>query len=475
MKTMLVIRVLLLALSCITNVGFSFSDKNYKISHKLRASYGVSSSSDQQECKQNGARPLRPHSVSITEFGAVGDGATLNTVAFRNAIFYVNSLAEKGGAQLYVPAGKWLTGSFNLTSHLTLYLEAGAEILGSQDIKDWPVIDPLPSYGRGRELPGGRHCSLIHGQNLTDVVITGENGTINGQGALWWQSFRNKTLDFTRPSLVELINSNDIIISNLTFIDSPFWTVHPVYCRNVRINKMTILAPLNSPNTDGIDPDSCNDVCIEDCYVSVGDDVISIKSGWDEYGISYGHPSSNIIIRRIIGQTHTSSGLAIGSEMSGGVRQVHAYDLQFFNSRRGLRIKTSTGRGGYVAGIYINNVTMSNVSCGICFTGAYGDHPDDKYDPNALPKIEKITFRDITGDQIKQAGTWEGIEKAPFRDICMSNVFFNVTDEPAWNCTFVLGFSDTVYPQPCHEVQAPYPYNSSICYSSSVNGACGDH
>ena len=104
-------------------------------------------------------------------------------------MFYLNTFADKGGAQLFVQAGKWLTGSFNLTSHLTVYLDAGAVILGSQDSEDWSVISPLPSYGRGRELPGGRHCSLIHGYNLTDVVITGNNETIDGQGAVWWNWF----------------------------------------------------------------------------------------------------------------------------------------------------------------------------------------------------------------------------------------------------------------------------------------------
>ncbi|THU56309.1 hypothetical protein C4D60_Mb11t15920 [Musa balbisiana] len=124
-------------------------------------------------CKlKNGLTP-RPHSVTITEFGAVGDGVTLNTVAFQNAVFYVRSFADKGGAQLYVPKGRWLTGSFNLTSHLTLFLDEDAVIIGSQDASQWPTVEPLPSYGQGIDLPGERHRSLINGYNLTDVVITG--------------------------------------------------------------------------------------------------------------------------------------------------------------------------------------------------------------------------------------------------------------------------------------------------------------
>lgn len=464
------IQVLLLVLSCIGEVGLAFFYGRHETVREVKT-FG-SLSEQQEDCKHNRAMPLRPHRVSITEFGAVGDGVTVNTLAFQNAIFYLNTFADKGGAQLFVPAGKWLTGSFNLTSHLTLYLDTGAIILGSQDSKDWPVINPLPSYGRGRELPGGRHNSLIHGYNLTDVVITGDNGTIDGQGAVWWDWFRNKTLDFTRPHLVELQDSQDIIIANLTFLNSPFWTIHPVYCSNVRIQNLTIISPLNSPNTDGIDPDSSSDVCIEDCYISCGDDVISIKSGWDEYGITYGRPSSNIIIRRVIGQTHTSSGLALGSEMSGGIKGVHAQDIQIFNSRRGLRIKTAPGRGGYVKDVYISNVTMKNVSVGIVFTGLYGDHPDDRYDPNALPDIQRITFKDIIGDEIKTAGSVEGIQNAPFKDICLSNIQFNVTTEPFWNCSYVGGFSESVYPEPCTELQPQIPHDSPVCYSSYVSSTC---
>lgn len=111
--------------------------------------------------------------MSITDFGGVGDGKTSNTAAFRRAVRHLEGFAAEGGAQLNVPEGTWLSGSFNLTSNFTLFLERGALILGSKDLDEWPIIEPLPSYGRGRERPGGRHISLIHGDNLTNVVITG--------------------------------------------------------------------------------------------------------------------------------------------------------------------------------------------------------------------------------------------------------------------------------------------------------------
>ncbi|CAH9109824.1 unnamed protein product, partial [Cuscuta europaea] len=239
--------------------------------------------------------PPRKVARSIADFGGVGDGATSNTAAFRRAMEFMETFRERGGAQLNVPPGRWLTGSFNLTSNFTLFLERGALILGSQDPNEWPIIQALPSYGRGRERLGGRHISLIHGNSLSDVVITGENGTIDGQGKMWWDLWWNRTLKNTRGHLVELVNSNNILISNLTFLNSPFWNVHPVYCSNVVIRDMTILAPLNAPNTDGIDPDSSMNVCIEDCYIESGDDLVAVKSGWDHYGMRTARPSTNVI------------------------------------------------------------------------------------------------------------------------------------------------------------------------------------
>ncbi|XP_074559667.1 putative polygalacturonase [Curcuma longa] len=169
--------------------------------------------------------------VSITDFGGVGDGHTLNTAAFVSAVARIEQRNAPGGTLLYVPPGVWLTGAFNLTSHLTLFLAQGAVIRATRDTSSWPLIDPLPSYGRGRELSGGRYMSFIHGNKLQDVIITGENGTIDGQGDLWWNMWRRRNLHFTRPNLLELMHSTDIIISNVVFLNSPFWNIHPVYCR----------------------------------------------------------------------------------------------------------------------------------------------------------------------------------------------------------------------------------------------------
>lgn len=421
-------------------------------------------------CKDMASGVYRPHSVTITEFGAVGDGVALNTKAFQNAIFYLNSFADKGGAQLFVPAGRWLTGSFSLISHLTLSLDKDAVIIGSPDSSNWPVIDPLPSYGRGRELPGERHQSLIFGYNLTDVIITGANGTIDGQGAVWWDWFHNHTLNYTRPHLVELMYSTNVVISNLTFKNSPFWNIHPVYCSQVLVEHLTILAPLDSPNTDGINPDSSTNICIKHCYVRNGDDVIVIKSGWDEYGISFAHPSSNISITNITGETRGGAGIAIGSEMSGGISEVRAERLRIVNSLHGIRIKTAPGRGGYVRNVYIADVSMHNVSMAIRITGNYGEHPDNNYDRNALPMISNITIENVVGINVGIAGILEGIEGDNFSSICISNVSLSVQSMHPWNCSLIQGYSNSVIPESCDQLRTDCG-QTPVCYNGGSPSA----
>ncbi|XP_020204365.1 probable polygalacturonase isoform X1 [Cajanus cajan] len=421
---------------------------------------------DHQACKQKAVVP-RPHSVSILEFGAVGDGKTLNTVAFQNAVFYAKSFADKGGAKLYVPSGKWLTGSFNLTSHLTLFLERGATIIASQDYEHWTAVDPLPSYGRGIDVPGRRYSSLIYGQNLSDVVITGDNGIIDGQGSVWWDLFKTHSLNNSRPHIIELVGSDNIIISNLTFLNSPAWSIHPVYCSNVQIHNITAHAPTDSPYTSGIVPDSSQYVCIENSNINTGHDAIALKSGWDQYGIAYGKPTSNVHIRRVYLQSSTGAGLAFGSEMSGGISDIVAEKLHIMNSTIGIELKTTRGRGGYMKNIFISDAKLENIFLGISMTGYYGSHPDDKYDPNAVPGVGNITFENVIGADIAIAGNFSGIIDSPFTPICLSNVTFSTSSEssPSWFCSNVKGISEEVFPEPCPDLQHTYS-NFPSCISS---------
>ncbi|XP_073045085.1 probable polygalacturonase isoform X2 [Primulina eburnea] len=395
----------------------------------------------------------RSHSASIEEFGGVGDGVTLNTNAFQEAVKQLSTFGSDGGAQLFVPAGKWLTGSFNLSSHFTLYLHSDAVLLASQDIDSWPVVDPLPSYGHGRDAAGGRYISLIFGTNLTDVVITGENGTIDGQGELWWQQFHRKKLKYTRPYLIEIMHSNNIQISNLTLVNSPSWNIHPVYSSNIIIQGITILAPITSPNTDGINPDSCTNTRIEDTYIVSGDDCIAVKSGWDEYGISYGMPTKQLLIRRLTCVSPYSAAIALGSEMSGGIEDVRAQDITALHTESGVRIKTAVGRGGYVKNIYVKGMSLHTMKWVFWMTGNYGSHADNHYDPNALPKITGINYRDVVAENASMAARLEGISGDPFTGICISNVTIGMalkSKKYPWTCVEVEGISSGVVPPPCN-------------------------
>lgn len=394
----------------------------------------------------------RAHSVSLKDFGGVGDGVTSNTKAFREAIDHLSQYSSNGGGQLYVPSGRWVTGSFNLTNSFTLFLHRDAVILGSQDINEWPIINPLPSYGRGRDKAGGRFSPLIMGSNLTDVVITGDNGTINGQGAMWWGLFHKNKLKYTRGYLIEFMFSDTILISNIRLVDSPSWNVHPVYSSNIIVKGITITAPITSPNTDGINPDSCTNVRIEDCYIVSGDDCIAIKSGWDEYGISFGMPTQHVVIRRLTCVSPFSATIALGSEMSGGIQDVRAEDVVAINTESAVRIKTARGRGGFVKDIYAKGFTLHTMKYVFWMTGNYGSHPDNHYDPNAIPVVTNINYIDMVADNVTYAARLEGIDQAPFTGICLSNVTIgmgNKSKKLPWTCANIEGVSSSVTPEPC--------------------------
>ncbi|KAJ0054147.1 hypothetical protein Pint_00925 [Pistacia integerrima] len=424
-------------------------------------------------CKYARSLEPRPHSVSILEFGAVGDGKTLNTVAFQNAIFYLKSFADKGGAQLYVPSGKWLTGSFNLTSCLTLFLERGAVILGSVDYSHWEVVEPLPSYGRGIDLPGGRYRSLINGNNLIDVVITGMDiSTFKFPdnfvffGSVWWELFNSGDLKHSRPHLVEFIGSKDVTVSNLTFLNSPAWNIHPVYCSNVQVQNITAYAPPDSPYTCGVVPDSSEYVCIEKSNISMSYDAIALKSGWDEYGISYGKATTKVHIREVQLQSSSGSSLAFGSQMSGGISDVLAENIHSRNSLVGINLKTTRGRGGYMKDITVSNVEMESVHMALRFTSDFGLHPDDKFDPKALPVVTRITFKNMVGANIDVAGNFSGIDESHLTSICLSNITLSITSKSSasWYCSNVIVSSEAVSPEPCSNLHTSFSNSSSDCF-----------
>ncbi|KAK9075936.1 hypothetical protein SSX86_004266 [Deinandra increscens subsp. villosa] len=422
---------------------------------------------------------FRPVSFNITDFGAVGDGVTVNTLAFEKAVFAIAKLGKKGGGQLNVPAGNWLTAPFNLTSHMTLFLAEDAVILGVDDEKYWPLMPPLPSYGYGREHPGPRYGSLIHGQNLRDIVITGNNGTIDGQGQRWWERYRQKLLNHTRGPLVQIMYSRDIVISNITLRNPPFWTLHPYDCKNVTIRNMTILAPLfKAPNTDGIDPDSCEDMVIEDSYISVGDDAIAIKSGWDQYGLAYGRPSKNILIRNLVVRSMVSAGISIGSEMSGGVSNVTVENVLVWNSRRAVRIKTAAGRGAYIRDIKYKNLTFENVRVGIIIKTDYNEHPDSGFDLKAFPVIRDISYDSIHGEGVRVPVRIHGSADIPVRNVTFKDMSVGTTykKKRIFQCSYVSGrVVGSIFPKPCQNLDLYDEHGTLVKKSVSENASDIDY
>lgn len=200
--------------------------------------------------------------------------------------------------------------------------------------------------------------------------------------------------------------------------------------------------------------DSCSDVCIEDAYISTGDDLVAVKSGWDEYGIAYGRPSRGITIRRVTGSS-PFAGIAVGSETSGGVEDVLAEHITLFNMGIGIHLKTNIGRGGVIRNVTVSNVYMDKVRKGIKISGDVGDHPDENYNPNALPVLKDVTIKDVWGERVQQPGLVRGLKNSPFTGICLSNISLSGasgTRNLPWQCSDVSGAAVEVNPLPCSEL-----------------------
>lgn len=361
---------------------------------------------------------------NVCDFGCIGDGKTNNTAALRAL---TKSLEHKGGT-VYFPAGEYVCGSIWLYSNMTLLLDGGATILGSHEIDDYPFIE-LEGFTRGT-----RH-GLISAVNARNIRITG--GRIDGRGDFWW---KNMESDYERPRTINPILCRDVVISDMIIENSPCWTVHPLCCENVSVRGVSIYNPYDSPNTDGINPESCKNVRITDCHIDVGDDCVTIKAGTETDPLMKGRPCENIVV---LGCTmaHGHGGVVIGSEMSGGVKNVSVANCIFQNTERGIRVKTRRKRGGYIRGASFSNITMENVGAVItmngyycCVCGEYPFPPEILFDEGAQPvdeltpsfsdiRISGITARGVTGVGIYLYGLPESpIENVSITDISMEIV-----------------------------------------------------
>lgn len=182
---------------------------------------------------------------------------------------------------------------------------------------------------------------------------------------------------------------------------------------------------------------------------------MAVKSGWDEYGIAYGRPSSGITVRRLTGSS-PFSGIAIGSETSGGVENVLVENINLYDVGIGIHIKTNVGRGGYIRNITISDVNMNNVRKAIRIAGDVGDHPDENFDPNAVPTVDGVTIKNVWGEEVEQPGSIEGIKNSPFTRVCLSNVKLWGVGASPWKCTDVTGAALGVNPGPCPQLTSSF-------------------
>jgi polygalacturonase len=364
---------------------------------------------------------------NVADYDAVGDGQTLDTRAIQVAI---DACARAGGGTVFVPAGKYVTGSISLRDDITLYLDAGATLLGSENPADYPII-----AARWEGAEQKTYAPLITGDGSRNIAVAGR-GTIDGRGALWWKMHREKTLDYPRPRLISFTNCANIVIEGITATNSPSWTINPVRCENVMVDKVTIINPPDTPNTDGINPDSCRNVHISNCHVDVGDDCVTIKSGTEVAGRENLSPCENITITNCT-MVHGHGGVVIGSEMSGSVRNVVISNCVFMGTDRGIRLKARRGRGGVVEDIRVTNIVMQDVLCPFTMNLYYHigmkgnkDIADKRPQPvtEGTPRFRRIHFSHITVRNAQYAaGFLYGLPEMPVEDISFSDISISMS------------------------------------------------
>jgi polygalacturonase len=419
--------------------------------------------------------------VNIIDFGAKGDGITMNTKAINDAIKNINA---NGGGTVVIPSGLWLTGPIELLDNVNLYTEKNALVLFTDDYNAYSIINT--SF----EGMNTRRCqSPISARNATNIAITG-SGVFDGSGDAWrpvkkdkltesqwknlvnsggvlsadkkiWyptaksikgalatENFNNPTgittdadwesiKEWLRPVMVSIVKCNKVLLQGVTFKNSPSWCLHPLSCENITINNVNVSNPWYSQNGDALDMESCKNALIINSTFDAGDDAICLKSGKDEDGRKRGEPCENVIVKNNI-VLHGHGGFVVGSEMSGGVKNIFVSNCSFVGTDVGLRFKSTRGRGGVVEGIYIEHINMINIpNEPLLFDLFYGGKaPDevteeDKKDKlsEAVPPVteETPTFKDIHISDIycKKAGRamfFNGLPEMRIQDVTVKNV-----------------------------------------------------
>jgi polygalacturonase len=394
-------------------------------------------------------RPVFPdRTFNIRDFGAVEANTAVNTTANTAAIARAIAAASKaGGGTVLVPAGRWLTGPIHLESNINLHLDKDATVLFSQNFADYrPGV-----FCRHEGIECIKYSPFIYANGATNIAVTGQ-GVLDGQGDPWWrlpgQDAANRLLrrmgedgtplarrvfDGTtadgglRPAFFEPVNCKNVLVEGVEFRFGAFWTITPCYCENVIVRGVKVKtwesAERKTPNGDGVDPDSCRNVLIEYCDLDTGDDCIAIKSGKDRDGLAVARPTENLVVRKIRAW-RGHGGISIGSEVSGGVRNVYGYDCVFDGTDRGMRFKTGRGRGGVIENVWCENIAMGEVAHeAIHLTMLYvgGRLPAQQVGPGT-PSMRNLHFKNIScknakGNMIQVTG----LPERPIENVTIEN------------------------------------------------------
>jgi DNA sulfur modification protein DndE len=421
---------------------------------------------------------FRKDTFNIEKYGARGDGLTSNTDAIRGA---VEACAAAGGGTVLIPQGLWLTGPVVLKSNVNLHVATGAVLQFTDRTEEYPMVKT-----NWEGLEAIRAQSPLYAADVENIAITG-GGVIDGAGDAWRPVMKSKLpppewehlvksggvlnegantwyptaralkgslvkrpgvvaegydlakaeeiREFLRPNLLSIVRCKRVLLEGVTFQNSPAWCLHPLLTQHLTLRGLTVRNPWNAQNGDGVDIESCRNVLVDQCTFDVGDDGICIKSGRDEEGRKRGVPTEDVIVQHCT-VFHGHGGFVIGSEMSGGARNIFVSDCNFLGTDVGLRFKTTRGRGGVVENIYVDNIRMSGIGgAAILFDMYYmakdplamfagEDKPSIAFEPvtEATPQFRDFYIRNVVCKGAETAIFVRGLPEMNIKSISLTDI-----------------------------------------------------
>lgn len=428
---------------------------------------------------------FRKDTFNILRYGAKSDGITLNTTAINQAITKAN---EAGGGVVLIPNGFWLTGPIVLKSNVNLHIAKGALLQFSNKREDYPLVKttwegqdaircqaPISAVdaqniaitGQGMVDGAGQVWRQVKKEKLTEAQwkkLVASGGVLDEEKRTWYPSQNslngvkiqkpgilsagfnlnncNEFKDFLRPNMVSLSRCTQVLLEGITFQNSPALTIHPLLCEHITLRNVTVRNPWYGQNNDALDLESCRNGLVEGCSFDTGDDGICIKSGRDAEGRKRGVPTENIIVRNCT-VFHGHGGFVIGSEMSGGVRNLFVSDCNFLGTDVGLRFKTARGRGGIVENIYVSNINMTNIpgeailfdmyymaKDPVALNGEKNVLPEMKAEPlgEGTPQFRNFYIKNIVCQGAVTGILIRGLPEMPIRNISIENANLSCTE-----------------------------------------------